>query len=471
MRLTRLLAGKRTPSYVANFDSSTVFVRATAAVLRGEGFPRLGMLTRPVSKLVRPTNQLPRRMKQRLFAHSGASEAISPDELADVSAEDIRRWVVDQYPQRGYPAVLVGSPNGAAVHLAALLGVPYLPQTFFIPVKRSVQAGAGREDLHWGATHGETLLESEPDFLLHQMHDPNQDRLMIEHVAYFRVKLRRLGTVYEEFLNTVLAPGGTVLLVACEHDWPTTRVGDRHVFQFGGTGDLEPEAYLQGSARVDAFRRRERERGTPIQWNPPKPDTVSPEAEWGFAPELRDDVDRFAAEQGYDVKRLVFDAPDDLSPPVADLYRDTYRRLGYPANRLLVSSFALMDPWWTLRTGSTPYWAVFNTKSDVRSLETYLQGVSEPYDELRAMLFSNGIEAAGIAHVDQWREAISTADTHGFIGVDTETYPADYGSFVRYHEELPETISERQPLVPPQSVAHLETIINGLQRSVTLHPS
>ena len=42
-----------------------------------------------------------------------------------------------QYPRRQYPAVVVGSANGAAVHLWAALGIPWLPQTFLVPIARS----------------------------------------------------------------------------------------------------------------------------------------------------------------------------------------------------------------------------------------------------------------------------------------------------------------------------------------------
>ena len=39
------------------------------------------------------------------------------------------------YPSRRYPMALIGSSNGAAVHLAAAMGAPWLPQTFMVPVR------------------------------------------------------------------------------------------------------------------------------------------------------------------------------------------------------------------------------------------------------------------------------------------------------------------------------------------------
>lgn len=39
-----------------------------------------------------------------------------------------------------------------------------------------------------------------------------------------------------------------------------------------------------------------------------------------------------------------FTAPEDLSPAVADLYRDQYEQRGIPPNRLLAESFLLIEP-------------------------------------------------------------------------------------------------------------------------------
>jgi hypothetical protein len=72
------------------------------------------------------------------------------------------------------------------------------------------------------------------------MHDPDQDRLMSQRMAYFRIKQRRLGEAYERFLRDRLAPGGSIILVECRHSWPTTRLGPRHVFQVGGSGGATP---------------------------------------------------------------------------------------------------------------------------------------------------------------------------------------------------------------------------------------
>lgn len=459
MRVARALSGSRSvPSALANFDSTTVFVRATANYLRGESFPRLGMLPRPLATVMPAANRLPRRTKQWLYRKSGASEGVPPGALGDVDIESFCRWVTDQYPERGYPAVIIGSSNGAAIHLAALLGVPWLPQTFLIPVRRSMDPGAGREDLEWGREPGRELLAANPDVGLHQMHDPNQDRLMVQELGYFRVKIRRLGPAYRRFLSKTLAPGGRIVLLECDSEWPTTRVNDRHVFQFGGLGGLDPEEYLHGSDRVVSFLRDQG--GSNTEWNPPQPNGHAPEAEWGFAPALRDDAVGFADERDYLVRELTIADPRDLSPLVAALYHEQYAARGYDTDRLFIQDFTLLDPWWTLRTGSIPYWLPFNADAAADELASFLDSRTDPFEEIYLTLFSNGLDAAGQASIDRWRTLLERAETRdAFVGVDPDAYPLDFGTYVRYHSKLPETIRVRRPLLPRLCIDHFEEIV------------
>jgi|GEM_PF-4672251 len=80
-----------------------------------------------------------------------------------------------------------------------------------------------------------------------------------------------------------------------------------------------------------------------------------PEAEWGFEPALRDDLERFARARGYRIRRIVFQEPEHLSPFVAELYRWWYKQRKILANRVLVESFILVEPMWALRTGERAF--------------------------------------------------------------------------------------------------------------------
>jgi hypothetical protein len=379
-------------SYVADFDSTAGLVRALSRYLRGKDSPALGMMPRTMQTAVKPIvglgNRLPESLKESIYAVSGWVEAVQPEKLHKLRSEKVAEWFVKQYPHRSYPAVMVGSSNGAAMHIAAALGIPWLPQTFLVPVRRGgVEPDDGTGDLEAAREPARYALDANPDLELHHMHDPNQDRLMIHYMTYFRFKWLRLPEAYRRFISERLEPGGTIITVECELRWPTKQVAERHIFQPGALGGAEPEEFLHGGERVEQYMRRyglDRK-----EWEYPEPDGERPEAEWGFAPEMREGIDALANEIGCDRRRMIFENPEDVSPLAADLYRRWYAERQMRSNRLLVESFLMVEPWWTLRTGSVPFWCVFGVEHSADALEQYLDSV-DPYDEIYVLLFSHG---------------------------------------------------------------------------------
>jgi hypothetical protein len=437
----------RSPRAIADFDSASAMLRALAACLRGDGFPALG-LSESLRPLAIAANLLPKRVRKLVYAWSGWAEAMPAAALGDVRAETVSRWMVETYPKRRYPAMMLGSSNGAVTHLCALLGIPWLPQTWLIPLRRTrSDPDDAMQALETGMQLAPTLLDANPDLQLHHMHDANQDRLMIRHMTYFRVKKLRLGAAYEAFIGNCLEPGGTIFLVECTSSWPVTQVGDRHYFQHGGAGGIPAEEYIRGSPRVAAFLKRE---GSPHRaWRSPEPNARAPEAEWGFEAALREDVVALAERLDCRIVRIVFDEPEDFSPLVADLHRWWYARQGLPDDRLAVDSFILMDPYWTLRTASVPFWTKFGVMPSWSALERYLESAA-PYDRIGIMLFSHGVESIGLAPIARWRDLLTRARSEGrFLGVDQSAYPADFGAFARYHDalkSLPACPTPPQPL-------------------------
>jgi hypothetical protein len=428
--------------YVANFDSAAGMIRALSRFLGGEDFPALTVAP-PVETIGAAINKLPRKAREQIYIWSGWSEAIRTGKLDKTNSDDVAEWFTGMYPERRYPAVVIGSASGALMHWCAALGIPWLPQTFFIPVKHhGIHPDEFEESMEWGRERGPELLDANPDLQLHHMHDPNQDRLMVQQMTYFRVKRRTLGGAYEQFLRERLEPGGTILLVECERRWPVTRVGDRHYFQPGAMGGISPEEYLHGSRAVADYL--ERYGSHRRSWDFGEPDDDQPEAEWGFMPDLREDVERFARQHGYAVRRIVFTEPEDLSPFVADLYRWWYLQRGIHPVRLLVESFILIEPYWTLRAGLTPYWAKFSTQPSVQKLEEYLEGAA-PFEEIHVMLFPHGTEGAGFAPASRWQQVIDRVGAGGFLGVDQDAYPRDFAGLKNYHEAIKE-LGARHPL-------------------------
>ncbi|MBI4497434.1 MAG: hypothetical protein HY689_06000 [Chloroflexi bacterium] len=458
-----LLASQRiAPRYVASFDSASAMLRALGRFLRGHDFPVLGLFPGWIAPMLEPVaaaiNALPNHIREAIYIRSSAGEGIPQADTGLVRAEALSRWVVSEYPRRRYPAAMIGSSNGAGIHLCAALGIPWLPQTFLVPVQRSgVHPDEPQQDLALMDRSARALLAANPDLQLHHMHDPSQDRLTIQGMTYFRIKRRNLGETYERFLEETLEPGATLFLIECGLSWPTTQVDDRYLFQFGALGGPTTQEYFCGGPRVEDYLRRYQSYRR--RWDPPPPNGDRPEAEWGFEPTLREDVERLARRRGYRIRRIIFEQPEDLSPLVADLYRWWYRQRGLHPNRLLVESFIVMEPWWALRTASAPFWMVFNTQPSADGLERYLEQ-TDPFDEIRMMLFSHGTDGIGVTPIARWRSLLRRARVQGsFVGMDEPAYPRDFATFVRYNRDLQRTIAARYPLPGPLALRQLDAFL------------
>lgn len=276
---------------------------------------------------------------------------------------------------------------------------------------------------------------------------------MARRMSYFRLKRLRLGETLERFLEENLQADATILLVECALRWPTTRAGERHVFQFGGLGGATLQEFFGGGPRVESYLGRYG--SGRLRWEPPPADGESPEAEWGFEPELAEDVERFARERGYRLRRLVFEQPEDLSPLVADLYRRWYVDRGIPAGDLQVGSFVLLQPHLVIQRAEVPFWMAFNTEPSAEALERYLD-TAGPFDRIGLTLFSHGVESVGVVPIDRWRSILQRAVKSGyFAGVDPHSYPRDFAVFARHHMALRRSIPYR-PLPRPLTLEEVE---------------
>lgn len=444
------------PLGIAKFDSSSAMVRALSLFLAGQDFPGLGQ-SRFLQAIVPYADLLPRRLRESVFARLGATEGVAPDAVGSVSADAIAAWMAGLYPQRRYPAVMIGSSSGALVHLGAALGVPWLPQTFLTLVgQRDVHPDDATGAMGAGRVAAEHFLAANPDVQLHHMHDPSQDRLMLRHITYFRPKFRRLPPAYREFITKSLEPKGTIILVECDRRWPTVRCGERYFYQFGAVGGPTVDEYFHGGPRVEAYLSRY---GSPWRrWEPPAPDGESPEAEWGFESALRGDIARLAQAHGFRIIRIRFEDPEHLSPLIADFYRAWHRERGLAANRLVVGSFILLEPYWTLALGAVPFWMTFNMEPSLRWLRRYVSE-SEPFDDIHLTLFAHGVDSVGLPPIESWQSVLELGRRSGsLLGVNPEAYPAHFAAFARYHTDM-RKLPGHYPLPEPLQLSRFEQFL------------
>ena len=361
---------------IASFDSASVLHDAVITALKGRPFPHLGA-PRWQALAIRAGGHLPWPILRQIYTRIGAAEGIDPQRLGDVDMGAVAQWFADQVPDRRYPAIMIGSSNGALAHLAAALDVPWLPDTVLVPVAHADDPDRADEVLEFGARVAPALLERNPDIALHHMHDPLQDELMSRWMSYFRVKWRALPTAYADLVRSRLRPGGQVIMVDDTSTWPVTRVAERHVFQAGGRGGTPPKDYLSRP-------------------HTPAADETAPEAEWGLDRSFAADLTRWCEAASVPLSTISYDGPQAPAAAVAETMRDWYRSRGEAADRLVVPSFVLGDPWSTVNAAAVPFWTFFAVQPARAALDDYL-GQAEPYRDVHLFLFEHGVPSPGIA--------------------------------------------------------------------------
>ncbi|PSB13249.1 hypothetical protein C7B76_20460 [filamentous cyanobacterium CCP2] len=459
LTITDILAAfGRMPRYITGLDSGTIALQALANYLHGKDLPSEGSIPSVKALGGEVTSHLPDPIIETLSTWAGWFNASPAKVVDDVRSETMSRWVLSQYPRRKYPAAMIGSCNGAAVHLGAALGIPWLPQTILVCLQHATDPDDATQAMEWAREPVQRLLRNNPDLRVYQLHDPNQDRIKVPRVIYFRLKRTRLGAAYRQFLTENLEPGATLFVLDCQYKWLSTQVDDRHFFQFGGTGHLMPEEYFQKSPQIAEFLQQNG--STHQYWNPPAPDGWFPESEWGYDPDLSEDIEAFAQQHGFRIQRIEFHHPQDLSPMVAELYRWWYQQRGIPNDRLFSESFVYLQPWWALRLGFVPFWTVFNDQTSANKLNEYLDK-AKPFSEIYANLFSNGIQSLGVAPIEEWRSILERANRKGaFIGVNEQTYPGDLASFARHYLDLKSFDGEHYPIPEPLTLQQLDRFLN-----------
>lgn len=413
---------------IASFDSASVLHAALVSALEGRPFSNLGN-PEVQGRLIRLAARLPWPILREIYRRIGGAEGIAPETLGQVDLGVVAASFATAYPDRSYPAVVIGASNGALTHLAAAMQIPWLPQTVLIPVRRHAPGDRPDLALEFGRRWGPDLLAANPHVTLHQMHDAAQDELMIARMAYFRTKWQRLPEAYATFLGERLTPGAPVFLAADQLTWPSTKVSDRHWFQTGGLGGLSPQDHLAAP-------------------HAPAADSQTPEAEWGVEPAFVDAVQQWCADHDHPLIMINYRGPQQIAGAVADIFRSWLGDRGERTDELIIPSFILGDPWRTVNRALIPYWTYFSVQDAVSALDDYLAR-AEPYRRAYVLGFQHGTDSPGLARPEDFE---TTIRRHGaepiMLAVRTRQWPHDIGSLARYGQALDRLPQAEQPWSP-----------------------
>ncbi len=345
------------PRHIACCDTTVTFLSALASFLRREGAPLAApaLLRRAAARAFGALPDEGRAFAARLQAWTAA---VPPSALTSFHSEAVAQWVTGRYPRRTYPVVFLGATNGAAIHLAAAVDAPWLPQTSLVLVRASsLNPEDSQGAIALGAKLARPLLAAAPNVQLHQVVESHPRARFRPETLELHLKRLTLGRTYERFVLRHLQPGGTLVVVDCHSARPCLHAGERHFIQLA-----DPSRALTST---------------------PEPPSAT-DARWGYAPELTSDALRFADRHGYRLLRLSFPDPERLSPWVAELYR--HRVVGdSPRPPRLVVESGRVDPTHVLRTGAVPFWVSSVSAASADSLERYLDEVAgdvRAFDEI-----------------------------------------------------------------------------------------
>lgn len=343
-----------------------------------------------------------------------ASTLLTAERLRTVDVDAVAGWMVDQYPVRRYPGVVIGSPHGASAHLAAALDMPYLPSSFDIEV--AWPAGAADNvagALRFGTDQALRLLSVNPTPVsVRQVHEPANRTRRAGWPVHLVVRWLGLPAAYRGFLERSLEVGGAVLLVSDAREWPVIQLGMGIGFQVGAAASgLRAADYAAGSEVAAAMICAAG--GEPDLWDPPDAAPRRP-AEHGMEPAFALRVRQWAHRAGSTVQRVLYSRPDAWSAAVAEVYRAWFARSGPPAAHCVVECGRQLDLWSVLRRGTVPYWCENATRDSVAAAEWWLAG-SPSFRSVDVVPESPGLALRPYATLRQWASVASFSGQRGLL--------------------------------------------------------
>ncbi|MEE8593466.1 MAG: hypothetical protein V3T03_05005 [Candidatus Bipolaricaulota bacterium] len=405
--LSQTALGKEDPMWVVPFDSGTRVVREVAEALTGDGrtilesYPWgsrlfLGLLT------LWPESVRIAGIEWGMRLSLGHDVNLA----ADLDVRDLAQWCVAQYRDDGrtYDAIVIGSPNGAVAHLAALLGAPFLTTSFGLTFRHdTIDPDNVLSYRETAQVLAETILSNNEsdDFEIVCHFDPIHDRSMVKFVDFLRIKLHELPEIYQAFICERLAPGGKLILINCGYTWPQYGLSDHAFLQVGGLGAIASEDFTAA-------------------WPVEYPIEIRRESEWGCPEAFANAVDAYAEDQGIEVMEITFDHPMDYSRLAYDAY------LACPNVRpqmLLIDCFNHQNPRTNLVTGIPALWLPFNTEEGLSWVDEVL--AETQLDTIHFTMLPSFVESPDTASLDAWIEVLQPHGTIDLVGVRPDKFPSD----------------------------------------------
>ena len=439
--------------------SSAATLRAVVAALNNAW--HVPQHSTPAEKrLANLASHMPEALVKKTIARLVRQRALDPDLARFVRSEGLARQAVAHYEHAeghiGYPAIIIGAPNGGVAYLAALLGAAFLPAYFLLSFADPTEPDDIASYHEHGAQLIDVILRANPDLLAVNHYDPIHDRFLVEEVNHVRLKLLHLPEAYQQFIERHLAPDGVIFYADNHFAWRQYRIDERHAFQVGGLGGFSDQDFIQGSETIDAWLAKQKSdhRGG---WQLPGYQLIhARESEWGSLPQFRDAVQDFAHETGYRFRAINGEHPEDFSALAYTAYLWESRLHERTPNGVLVECFSQINPTAALRADLLPLWMPFNTRDSLEHLARMT-----PYIPKRLpvglSLLANFTRTPDLPSAQAWKEVAEKIGPVHWIGVHPDRYPMDIASLLDYAPDLQQWVhahpgQEPRPHLAPEEL-------------------
>jgi hypothetical protein len=359
-------------------------------------------------------------------------------ELQHVDPAEVADWVVRQYGDGPFPAVVVGSPHGSAAHLAVSMNAPWLPAGFEVEV---AWPDGSLDDADGVLRRGEEvgLLLDRWGVAARHVFDPLRYGFRASRQTTHHCSWRELPAPYRAFLDRCLEAGATIILISDLRQWRLSWWTGGGLFQVGSpTTGMSVERYLAALAR--AYPAATAALGDRIF----EENQDQTEAEHRVHPGFVLDLRRLVGDRNRQLYSIAYREPEQLSAALADVTREWLRHAGTAANHLVVDCGRLLDPYHVGRAGLVPYWCESSSTTAVESAELWLAG-SIPFEGIEALPEPGRATHASAAVLGRWQTLVSFARRNGTIDRNLarayaggRASPRDATSVLRQHQpELP----------------------------------
>lgn len=451
---------------ISRQSSSAVAMRSVAAALRGD-FVDVWNINPLQQRALQLVSLGGRKAANSAIDRFVASSGVDPVWARRMTTEDLASWAVSLYDDVEGPwdAIIIGAPNGGVAHLAASLGIPFLSQHFASNFREAAPLDDTQAYLEQGSALAKRVLRRNRDLAVVNQYEPLHKRAWAKYTNTLHYKLLELPEIYQAFIYQNIKPGGTIIFTDCRYPWPMYFLDERHWFQVGGLGKLEPREFIEGQHPEISALQASSDSTPTGNWGLKSLMAFDmSEAEWGTLAPLHERVALFARENAYNFVSLEGGHPEYFSYLALRVWLRLMSRADLKPRGILVETGIQVAPTAVRQASLLPLWLPVNTSNSLDFLKR-MQRELKSVNALKGtpvlwMPEPNCTESFDQISWDQWVNVWHGAPVYP-MGMQSRLYPGDPTSLYAARQDVMSWVAEHP--APIASLATIELVLEEVR--------